>query len=174
MDDVNNVWSMWSNMICGLYFLVMPLMLRVMVNDCWRSCLQSVYDVFTMWSCSPSVVGSRTICPEWVVWKTCAFLPYQWLICGLLLLVMPLMHRVMVNDCGRVYKAFMMCLLCGRRCTPGCVYQACTIAQFAWTLELFALSEWFEKARQAAQRWMRFNLINPAPEESGKKASHKI
>ena len=35
-------------------------------------------------------------------------------------------------------------------------------------------SEWFEKARQVAQRWMRFNLINPAPEESDEKAKHTV
>ena len=78
MDDLNKLWPMWSNMIFGQYFLVMPPMPRVMVNDCWRSCLQSVYDVFTMW--------------------------------------LPL---------------------------PGRVHQA-------WALELFSLSECFEKARQGA------------------------
>ena len=71
---------------------------------------------------------------------------------------------------GHVFKAFMMCLLCGRY-TPGRV----VFTKRRLALELLALSEWFEKARQgASQRWIRFNLINPAPEESDEKAKHAV
>ena len=44
----------------------------VMVNGCWRSCLQSVYDVFTMWPPVPGRVyqaWAGTLCPEKIALK---------------------------------------------------------------------------------------------------------